>query len=374
MSSLQKKVRDDVWHRSPNVVRLFVEQQELYRHLCDEVEALARWVCKELKIPYYSVTSRTKDLGSFVEKIERKAYADPFQDNTDFAGVRIVCRLQDEVENVTEKLRSIFNVHDDEDKKDRLADDQFGYRAKHLIVSLKNGYYSPSAAPITEMKCEIQIRTVFQDAWALLQHSIVYKNESKTPPEIRRSISRLAALMEIGDDVYARLVDDIEANKSVLKTRVRTKQILDEDIYVDSIEATLENLDELVNGSPSNRHIEYQRGQSQRIFELLYELKTESVKNSFKLDKVRDLVSLVRECWRDLEQFAVNNDLQFQDIPSCQLVGIALALRSNDLLNQLNFPDQWKKSISLLIEAKALSSVEAENKASNFEGNASPSH
>lgn len=45
-----------------------------------------------------------------------------------------------------------------------------GYRATHLRFRVKNALES-----VGEVACEIQLRTVFQDAWARIAHEVQYK-------------------------------------------------------------------------------------------------------------------------------------------------------------------------------------------------------
>ena len=52
------------------------------------------------------------------------------------------------------------------------------------------------------LKCEIQIRSVLQHAWAEIEHDLGYKSELTIPKEVRRSFSRLAGLLELGDKEF----------------------------------------------------------------------------------------------------------------------------------------------------------------------------
>jgi hypothetical protein len=57
---------------------------------------------------------------------------------------------------------------------------------------------------IKALLCEIQVRTILQDAWATIEHQLVYKNETELPAPLRRDINNVAALLEIAQSVFDR--------------------------------------------------------------------------------------------------------------------------------------------------------------------------
>ena len=49
---------------------------------------------------------------------------------------------------------------------------------------------------------EVQITTVLLEAWALINHTLVYKNESAIPTEIQRDMNNVSALLEVAQKVF----------------------------------------------------------------------------------------------------------------------------------------------------------------------------
>jgi hypothetical protein len=69
------------------------------------------------------------------------------------------------------------------------------------------------------MKCEIQVRTILQHAWAEIEHDIVYKSSEDIPFELRRKFASLAGLVEIADREFEALrQDEIKIRKEIHET------------------------------------------------------------------------------------------------------------------------------------------------------------
>ncbi|MDA0180349.1 hypothetical protein OJ997_08580 [Solirubrobacter phytolaccae] len=150
------------------------------------------------------IESRTKTVRSFGEKITSKGkYADPLEEITDLAGLRVIVYYPDDVREVGALIDRELEVdwgnsnrsgHDD-------PPDRFGYRSDHYIVSL------PSTEPwerFEGLRAEIQVRTVMQHAWAAVDHEIRYK-AADLPRDLSRRLFRLSALLELADEQFAGL-------------------------------------------------------------------------------------------------------------------------------------------------------------------------
>jgi hypothetical protein len=66
------------------------------------------------------------------------------------------------------------------------------------------------------------VRTVLQHSWALISHALDYKTPQEAPLNARRQLSRLAALMEVGDQ----LLDPF--GKVVAETQQGIARVVDE--------------------------------------------------------------------------------------------------------------------------------------------------
>jgi putative GTP pyrophosphokinase len=89
------------------------------------------------------------------------------------------------------------------------------------------------------MVCEIQVRTVLQDAWAIIQHHLVYKQESQVPRTLQRKLNSLAGLLETADYQCERIRADRESYLDSIRSSADTPNFLNNDLNSDSFKEFL---------------------------------------------------------------------------------------------------------------------------------------
>ncbi len=159
-----------------------------------------------------SVTWRAKDATSFRRKleVEEGRYNDPLSQVTDLAGVRVIVYYPSDVDKVANLVEENFLVDraNTEDKRKPTDPTHFGYASLHYVVQL-----TPDRVKLVDyrdyegLKCEIQIRTVLQHAWAEIEHDTAYKSTVDIPFELRRNFASIAALIELVDQQFEVLTD-----------------------------------------------------------------------------------------------------------------------------------------------------------------------
>ncbi len=85
----------------------------------------------------------------------------------------------------------------DECLEDRRTSDR--YRAPIEIV-----------CAIGNRKAEIQVRTLLQHAWSAISHERLYKPNFRPPRELERQLTRVAALLEEGDEQFSRSIVELQ--------------------------------------------------------------------------------------------------------------------------------------------------------------------
>ncbi len=159
-----------------------------------------------------SIVGRVKDREEAIKKFVRKYQSDfeaaktPYEIKdfiTDLIGVRVICLYEDEVEKIASILTKNFDVLEVTDKIKALesTEAEFGYKGLHLDLKINDKRRSlPEYERFSSLRFEIQIRTIVQDAWSVLDHKIKYKRS--IPARLKRRINALAAQFETVDHEF----------------------------------------------------------------------------------------------------------------------------------------------------------------------------
>lgn len=216
-----------------------------------KLKPLLEEILTQSKIKFHFVETRAKTVESLAEKIRRpgKSYKNPILDIPDLIGARVVVYYSDDVTRCRALFRKEFKILEEElaHQPEKLSVDQFGYLSIHCIASLsKTRGRLLEWKAYSNLKFEIQVRTVLQHSWAAVSHALQYKREGDVAPELRRKLHRLAGLFELADEEFlslrdlakikaresARAVstgkDDIPIDASALRTLVKSWKYLSE--------------------------------------------------------------------------------------------------------------------------------------------------
>lgn len=180
--------------------------------------ALARSLLKQVPgLQLSKIEARIKDREECIRKFQGK-YLLPLESAqqpyaiqehvTDLIGLRIVCLYEDEVHRIKKVLSEHFEVMDTTDKSASLesTEGEFGYKGLHLDLRLGATRRSlPEYAAYADWRVEVQIRTIIQDSWSVLDHQIKYKKS--IPGSLKRRINTLAALFELADREFREIRD-----------------------------------------------------------------------------------------------------------------------------------------------------------------------
>lgn len=211
------------------------------------------------KVPIYLTKARIKSADSSFLKFKRKQRDDP-QTITDWIGFRVLCLFhqdikptyefildlllngrQDELdtkllfeineiilfnmgekdhtelnnslhtsfsnrnihitEKKTEKTEIAYSSHKESTKPTSLSfkteDRDNGYQSIHLVFTVHGDDIQP-------LKCEIQLRTLLQDVWGELEHTLSYK-KGKIHPHISKSFELLSKELKAKDELISQL-------------------------------------------------------------------------------------------------------------------------------------------------------------------------
>lgn len=270
---------DNIWKNSPDVIRKYLHLLPKHEKLCEEVQYILESEFSNSKIEIAHITNRAKKLDSYCEKIGRKSYLDPLKEITDLAGVRVVFLYLSDLKKIEKIIEKEFEVIEKENKLDGNNTEKFGYGALHYLVKIKQIHSGARYNDLHELLCEIQVRTILQDAWSIVAHHLSYKHENDVPKNLIRKLNALSGLFETADDQFERLRsarnDYIERTEKEISNK--NPKYLQQEI----------NLDNLIAYS-SSKFPQRRESYSEVFSELLDEVKKAGYKTIEQLDQAID--------------------------------------------------------------------------------------
>lgn len=162
-----------------------------------------------------TVISRLKDREESIKKFSLKYQTELEQTKTpysiryhitDLIGVRVICYYETDIALVAKVLKDNFSVLDETNKSAEIEEKEntFGYKGHHLDLKINGVRVDlPECSRYKEIRFEVQVRSIIQDAWSVLDHKIKYKKS--IPPSLKRQINALAALFEIADREFTQI-------------------------------------------------------------------------------------------------------------------------------------------------------------------------
>lgn len=140
-------------------------RRPFFRRLERKLELLIDELVEGEALSVAPIEVRTKEVDSFVEKIDRKNYEAPFDQMMDIVGVRVIAYYVDDCRQIGKLVEREFDVDDDHSSRgeEPRDPDRFGYESLQYVVSLRPDRAALTDwAPFAGLKFEIQVRTVLQ--------------------------------------------------------------------------------------------------------------------------------------------------------------------------------------------------------------------
>jgi len=166
--------------------------------------------------------ARVKSFESYYKKIQKfkiKSVGHEMPLLTDILGIRIMCTFISNLEEVKNILSKNFELYDVENKGDHSNYKSFGYESIHFVVNVPNSFKVGLSIP-DGIVFEIQLRTVLQDAWAEIEHDLVYKSETTAlDVPMKRKLAAINASLTLADIVFQEINDYQKNLKIELDTR-----------------------------------------------------------------------------------------------------------------------------------------------------------
>ena len=149
------------------------------------------------------IRGRIKSFESYLQKYTRclKNGIDPSQIN-DIIGFRIICTFLEDLSLVEKLLGEHFKIIELDRKGIEHTIREFGYDSIHLLIAVPEDILKDQPLSHCET-AEIQIRTIMQDAWAEVEHELIYKAEF-TPFDtpLKRKLAAVNASLSLADIIF----------------------------------------------------------------------------------------------------------------------------------------------------------------------------
>ncbi len=196
--------------------------------------------------------SRVKRFESYYKKI-LKLKSDQFEEGkiiylTDMMGIRMICAFMEDINFAVDQIKKIFEIKEVEVKGSQKKFSEFGYESTHVLIAIPkeisdelNKKYSNLEPPSDELVCEIQIRTILQDAWAEVEHELIYKTEfNPFDIPLRRKLASINASLTLADITFQEIRDYQNKLQREMEERRKSFYHMADDLLNEKIEKPAE--------------------------------------------------------------------------------------------------------------------------------------
>jgi len=148
------------------------------------------------------VSGRIKNFNSFYNKYLRLLKSNGKEPKiNDLLGIRVICPFIEDLGAAENILRNNFKIMETE-IKGHYTFKEFGYESTHFLIEIPQAIINEHGDPGTDI-AEIQLRTILQDAWAEVEHEVVYKAEySPFDEPMKRKLAAVNASLSLADIIF----------------------------------------------------------------------------------------------------------------------------------------------------------------------------
>ena len=204
-----------------------------FKSVAKEVYDTLKRTFEEAGLLVAAIEYRVKAEDSLAGKLELKGQKyRTLADITDIIGLRVITFYIDDVDKVASAVERLFTVdwENSVDKRKIHEIDSFGYLSLHYICSKKGFPY----------RFEIQMRTLLQHAWANMNHDTGYKSGVEVPKEYLRNMSRLAGMLELADEQFSIIRNDLADYRRRVQALVASGNLADVPLDGDTFRSFLD--------------------------------------------------------------------------------------------------------------------------------------
>lgn len=166
-----------------------------------------------IDIPHIDrVSVRAKSVERFLTKAQKtnvdgkRKYSDPLNQIQDQIGARIVVFYLSDIQQTNDKVKDYYSPIEEKSFIPDTAN-EFGYEGKHYTLFIPMDLLPPDITKNQFPKFfELQIKTLFEHAWAEANHDLAFKPQSDLTREQQRKIAFTAAQAWGADLIFNQLL------------------------------------------------------------------------------------------------------------------------------------------------------------------------
>jgi putative GTP pyrophosphokinase len=125
----------------------------------------------------------------------------------DVVALRAVCPFLGDLTKAENAISAAFAVVEIERKGSDRSFREFGYESIHILIEIPEELRK-AIADLDVRVMEVQLRTILQEAWAEVEHELVYKAEFTPFDEpMKRKLAALNANLSLSDIIFQEIID-----------------------------------------------------------------------------------------------------------------------------------------------------------------------
>ena len=265
--------------------------------------------------------SRVKSFESYYKKVLRLKSDQLEETNrmiylTDMMGLRMICAFMEDINFAVDQIKNLFEIKEVEVKGSQKKFSEFGYESTHVLIKIPqevsdelNSKYPELEPPSNELVCEIQIRTILQDAWAEVEHELIYKTEfNPFDIPLRRKLASINASLTLADITFQEIRDYQNKLQREMEERRKSFYLMADDLLNEKVEkkedSQINRITPFVQGTIDDMLLQaisaHNQGNLQQavdIYSKIIEATPESEKN---------IIAVIRK-HRGMAYFSMNN-------------------------------------------------------------------
>jgi putative GTP pyrophosphokinase len=250
-------------HMENNVLNLTSKQKikdiyesysSFFSEIMNDIVSVLQSNIKLMSQPTYKI--RVKSFNSYYKKVLRLKSKEINTTEsivylTDMMGIRVICAFLEDINITLEQIKKIFQIKEIEVKGAEKKFSEFGYESIHVLVSIPKEIidsaklkFNDIYLEVDELVCEIQIRTILQDAWAEVEHELIYKTEfNPFDKPLRRKLASLNASLTLADITFQEIRDYQKKLQKELEERRHSFYKMADNLLNEKSESPVENED-----------------------------------------------------------------------------------------------------------------------------------